>query len=99
MADKKFGVKQIDLIGASGTPTLTSPNNLNIEALEVNINNDLGVSGIITSNQLNVSGVSTCSGDLNVGVSTSAGLVLTSPNGTHYRLIVANDGTLSTVTV
>jgi len=32
MADKKFKVKQIDLIGASGTPNLTSPNNLNINA-------------------------------------------------------------------
>ena len=27
MADKGFGVKKINLIGASGTPTLTSPNN------------------------------------------------------------------------
>ena len=26
MADKKFGVKQLNLIGASGTPVITSPN-------------------------------------------------------------------------
>jgi hypothetical protein len=99
MADKKFGVKQIDLIGASGTPTLASPNNLNIEAIEVSINNDLSISGIVTTNQLGVSGISTFSADVKVGINTSVGLVLTSPNGTQYRLIVDNSGTLSTVTV
>ena len=29
MAEKGFGVKQINLIGPSGTPTIESPNNLN----------------------------------------------------------------------
>ena len=27
MAEKGFGVKEVNLIGASGTPTITSPNN------------------------------------------------------------------------
>lgn len=49
--------------------------------------------GIVTATSGNVSG------DLSVGVSTATGVVLTSPNGTRYRLIVANDGTLSTVVV
>ena len=35
-------------------------------------------------------------GDAKVGTSQSAGVILTSPNGTEYRLIVADDGTLST---
>ena len=48
MADKKFGVKQINLIGASGTPTLTSPNNLNINAVNVAISTDVSVGGDIT---------------------------------------------------
>ena len=47
MADKKFGVKQIDLIGASGTPTLTSPNNLSINAINVAISTDISVGGRI----------------------------------------------------
>ena len=47
MADKKFGVKQINLIGASGTPTLTSPNNLNINAANVAISTDISVGGRI----------------------------------------------------
>jgi hypothetical protein len=38
-------------------------------------------------------------GDLYVGVSTARGVILTSPNGTKYRLTVSNTGTLSTVLV
>ena len=38
-------------------------------------------------------------GDISVGVSTANGLILTSPNGTQYRLIVDNSGILSTVSV
>ena len=38
-------------------------------------------------------------GDISVGINTSHGIVLTSPNGTQYRLIVDNAGTLSTVVV
>ena len=38
-------------------------------------------------------------GDISVGVSTAHGVILTSPNGTQYRLIVDDSGTLSTVAV
>ena len=38
-------------------------------------------------------------GDAKVGVNTSQGVVLTSPDGTEYRLVVANDGTLTTTLV
>ncbi len=38
-------------------------------------------------------------GDVKVGTSQALGVILTSPNGTEYRLIVANDGTLSTTAV
>ena len=54
------------------------------------------VTGTIETQQLNVSGVSTFQSDVKVGVNTSVGLVLTSPNGTAYRLLVDNAGTLST---
>ena len=37
MADKSFGVKEIELVGASGTPTIESPNNLDIKAVNVAI--------------------------------------------------------------
>ena len=41
----------------------------------------------------------TVTGDARVGTSQSAGVILTSPDSTEYRLIVANDGTLSTSAV
>lgn len=49
MADKPFGVEELNLIGASGTPTIESPNNLNIVANLVNISNDLTAVGDITA--------------------------------------------------
>ena len=49
MADKGFGVKKINLIGASGTPTLTSPNNLNLNAVNVAISTDVSIGGTCTA--------------------------------------------------
>ena len=65
MADKSFGVKDINLIGASGTPTIESPNNLNINAINVAISTNatvggsLDVDGNTELDDVNVSGVST----------------------------------------
>ena len=64
--------------------------------LEANVNNEVtlffnGNEKLATTN----TGVSV-TGDAKVGTSQSAGVILTSPNGTEYRLIVADDGTLST---
>jgi len=38
-------------------------------------------------------------GDISVGINTDYGLILTSPNGTRYRLVVNDDGILSTTFV
>jgi hypothetical protein len=57
------------------------------------------VYGKTETQELSVSGISTFNSDISVGINTSNGLILTSPNGTRYRLIVADDGTLSTVAV
>jgi len=38
-------------------------------------------------------------GDISVGVSTAHGVILTSPNGTQFRLIVDDSGNLSTTLV
>lgn len=68
MADKSFGIKELNLIGASGTPTITSPNNLNLNASNVAISTDvtigrhLDVDGHAEFDAVNVSGVSTFSG-------------------------------------
>ena len=48
MADKSFGVKDINLIGASGVPTIDSPNNLNINAINVAISTDITVAGKVS---------------------------------------------------
>lgn len=61
---------------------------------KININSGVGI-----TTDLNVVGVSTYQNDVNVGVDTSVGVILTSPNGTRYRLIVDNSGNLSTVAV
>ena len=56
MADKSFGVKELNLLNASGTPTITSPNTLNLNATTVAIStnttvgNNITVTGNITAN-------------------------------------------------
>lgn len=53
--------------------------------------------GIGTTNP--ISKLSIIGGDISVGVDTSHGVILSSPNGTQYRLIVDNSGNLSTTSV
>ena len=48
MAEKSFGVKEINLIGASGTPTIESPNNLNLNAINVAISTNVSIGGTLT---------------------------------------------------
>ena len=67
---------------SAGTPTIDSPNNLNINAVTVAISTDVTVAR-----------------DLYAGINTSTGLILRSPNGSKYRLIVDNSGNLSTILV
>jgi hypothetical protein len=55
---------------------------------------NVGVGTTNPTSKLHVAG-----GDVRVGVNTFQGLILTSPNGTKYRLIVSNAGELSTVLV
>ena len=43
MAEKGFGVKEINLIGLSGTPTIESPNNLNLNAVNVAISTNVSI--------------------------------------------------------
>ena len=48
MAEKGFGVKEVNLIGASGTPTITSPNNLNLNAVNVAISTNATIGGTLS---------------------------------------------------
>jgi len=69
------------IVGAAVTAA-----NSGLDALNVNV-----------GTALTVVGVSTFSGQVNVGVDTSVGVIMTASNGTRYRLIVEDDGSLSTV--
>ena len=78
MADKSFGVKELNLLNASGTPTVTSPNNLNLNANTVaistscTIGNNLTVTGTTSVANVNSTGIATATkfvGDLSDAVS------------------------------
>jgi hypothetical protein len=79
---------ELDLYGS-----LYVDNNLNVSGSTI-FSGNVGVGTTNATDKLTVSG-----GDISVGINTSEGLILTSENGTRYRLIVADDGTLSTVAV
>lgn len=67
MADRNFGVKKINLLDSSGTPNLTSPNNINLNAGTVAISTDLSVGGQVV-------------GDFIVAAGSSVGIGSTIPN-------------------
>ena len=76
MADKSFGVKELNLLNASGTPTITSPNNLNLNAntvaisTSVTIGHNITVSANAGISSLNVSGIATVVNFNATGIST-----------------------------
>jgi hypothetical protein len=55
MADRSFGVREINIVGSAGTPTISSPNNINLNGNNVAISTDLQVGrnvsvvGIVTA--------------------------------------------------
>ena len=67
MADKSFGIKELNLI-SSGTPKIESPNNLNLSAVTVAISTNatvggtLDVDGHTELDDVNISGISTFAG-------------------------------------
>ena len=87
MADKNFGVKRINLIGASGTPTIESPNNININAVNVAISTDMTVGGTVgISSNVTITGLvtaTTFTGQLsgNLRLADNAGDVLVVGSG------------------
>ena len=91
MADKSFGVKQINLIGASGTPTIESPNNLNLNATTVAISTDVTIGGQVQS-------------DLKIGSSYSVGIGSTLPTAKldvtgHTELDTLNVSGITTLSI
>ena len=95
MADKSFGVKELNLLNASGTPTVTSPNNLNLNATTVaistsctigsnlTVSGDIDVDGHTNLDNVSVAGVSTFADDITVQKNMHFG---DSPTGTENLL-------------
>ena len=89
MAEKGFGVKDINLIGPSGTPTITSPNNLNLNANNVAISTNVSIGGTLSvTGNVSVGGTLTYEDVTNID---SVGLI-TARNG----LIISGITTFNT---
>ena len=91
MAEKGFGVKEINLIGASGTPTIESPNNLNLNAVNVAISTNATIGGNLTvTGNVGVAGTLTYEDVTNIdaiGIITArAGVVVGDTSNTTFRV-------------
>ena len=83
MADKSFGVKELNLLNASGTPTVTSPNNLNLNANTVaistsctvgsnlTVSGNIDVDGHTDLDNVSIAGITTHQGNFNLPDSTN----------------------------
>ena len=100
MADKSFGVKELNLLNASGTPTVTSPNNLNLNANTVAIStsatvgNNLTVTSTTNSANLNVTGIGTLTRGFATDLSVSGISTISQPSNAnpHSLWDVVNNG-------
>ena len=91
MAEKGFGVKEINLIGASGTPTIESPNNLNLNAVNVAISTNATIGGNLTvTGNVGIAGTLTYEDVTNIdaiGIITArAGVVVGDTSNTSFRV-------------
>ena len=89
MADKSFGVKQIDLFG-TGTPTITAPNQLDLNAVTVGISTNLTIGGIATATKFVGDLSDAVAGRWAISNNSSSNYVFTGPGG----LSAASNSTL-----
>ena len=86
MAEKSFGVKDLNIVGASGDPTIESNGDLNLKAGQVAIQTNTTVTGVITAtsfagNGANITGISTAN-IVNYQVGGSGGGITVEDEGT-----------------
>ena len=88
MAEKGFGVKEINLIGSSGTPTIESPGNLNLNANNVAISTNVSIGGTLTvTGNISVGGTLTYEDVTNID---SVGII-TARTGIHTGSVIAGN--------
>ena len=97
MAEKGFGVKEINLIGPSGTPTIESPNNLNLNAVNVAISTNVSIGGTLTvSGNVSVGGTLTYEDVTNIDsvglITARSGVTVSSGNVTTPSINLTNNG-------
>lgn len=81
-------------VGIGTTVTLINPWSENLGGSSYYTESNVGIGTTNPTSKLTVIG-----GDVKIGVDTSSGVVLTSPNGNNYRLVIDNSGNLSTTLV
>ena len=92
MATKSFGIKELNLLSSSGTPTLTSSSNLNLTANTVAITGNLTVSGTVNGGSI-TGGVTVQ--DEGSALSTSA----TTLNFVGSGVVATGTGSEKTITI
>lgn len=74
----------------------TFDGNVVVNGGQLSFTNGASISGNLGIGTTNPTSKLTVGGDVKVGINTSQGIILTSPNGTAYRLVVDDSGNLST---
>ena len=88
MADKSFGVDQLDILG-TGTPTISAPNQLNLDCNTVaistscTIGNNLTVTSTTNSANLNVTGIGTLTRGFATDLSVSGISTISQPSNAN----------------
>ena len=90
MADTSFGVKELNLISGSGTPTIQSPSDLNLIASKVDISSNAIVGGALTATSFVKSGGTSSQYLMANGTTTTGGGALSTLTDTTITSAAKN---------
>ena len=98
MADKPFGVRQLNIVGAAGTPTIESAAELRIGGQQVAITTNTSVSGVVTATAFvgdgsGLTGLGTGGGGVADKIEEGNTSVEVIDTGSDGRVVVKTEGT------